>query len=273
MNAGTAWDQWNIIDGDIPNGSNVLLASVDTGVDYTHPDLQNNVWINQDEIPNFMFTAGIDIDNNEDVTVTEILTFIENDLSDYNNDGLIDLRDMVDESSAFADGSDNDGNGYIDDLLGWDTSGYSGTDDNDPFPIENVSTQSTWNHGTHVAGILAAVTDNDIGIASTSFNAKLLSIKSSRENDDENVYVSDGYPGITYAAKAGYYANTLTIINCSWGSYNYSNSDQAVINVAHNTYGAVIVGAAGNGEIDDEGVNVGSEYSPHYPYSNLHSQK
>ena len=66
-----------------------------------------------------------------------------------------------------------------------------------------------------------------------------------------------------YAAKAGYYSGTFTIINNSWGGGGYSGSENATINTAFNTYGAIIVCAAGNG---DE--NSGSqEYGAHYPSS------
>ena len=44
-----------------------------------------------------------------------------------------------------------------------------------------VANNSTWAHGSHVAGILAATTDNDVGMASTAFNAYIMSIKTSRD--------------------------------------------------------------------------------------------
>ena len=49
VKADIAWDYWNIPD-DMPGDANVLLASVDTGVDYTHPDLLENIWVNQGEL-------------------------------------------------------------------------------------------------------------------------------------------------------------------------------------------------------------------------------
>ena len=54
INANNAWDIWRIHDL-YPSDNSVLLASVDTGVDYTHPDLVNNIWINQGEIPLTLF--------------------------------------------------------------------------------------------------------------------------------------------------------------------------------------------------------------------------
>ena len=105
--------------------------------------------------------------------------------------------------------------GYADDLLGWDCSGYYGTDDNDPYPKEDVAANGTWAHGTHVAGIMAATTDNELGMASPSYDAKYISVKCSRENQTGEPGISDGYAGITYAAKAGYFSGSIAIINNS----------------------------------------------------------
>ena len=263
VKATSAWDFWDIPNGNLPDGREVLLASVDTGVDYTHPDLQSSSWINQAEVPEWMAEAGLDLNGDGFIEASEIVTWMTNENMDVNGDGNINLRDAVSDGSPFEDGSDDDGNGFVDDLLGWDCSGYYGTDDNDPFPKEDVANNSTWAHGTHVAGILAATTDNDLGMASTAYNAKIISVKGSRENQTGEPGISDGYAAITYAAKAGYYAGTFTIINNSWGGGGYSASENSVINNAFNTYGAIVLAAAGNG--DD---NTGSqEYSSHYPSS------
>ena len=264
VKAPSAWDFWDIPNGIIPDGSEVLLASVDTGVDYTHPDIQSNSWINQAEIPEFMAETGLDNDGNGIVDASEVVQWmIDNNVGDLNDDGVINLRDAVSDGSPFEDFEDNDGNGYTDDLLGWDCSGYYGTDDNDPFPKEGVGNASTWAHGTHVAGILAATTDNNLGMASTAYSGKFISVKGSRENQSGEPGINDGYAGILYAAKAGYYAGTFTIINNSWGGGGYSASENSTINTAFNTYGAVVVCAAGNG---DEGSG-SEEYGSHYPSS------
>ena len=262
VKATQAWDFWDIPNGMVPNGEQVLLASVDTGVDYTHPDIQDNSWINQAELPEWVAEVGMDQNNDGYYDASEIVDFLQSEGMDANGDGFINLRDAVSDGSPFEDFVDNDGNGYTDDLLGWDSSGDFGTDDNDPFPKEGVANNSTWAHGTHVAGILAATSDNELGMASTAYNAKYISVKVSRGNQSGEPGINDGYAGITYAAKAGYYAGTFTIINNSWGGGGYSASENATINNAHNTYGAVIVCAAGNGNDD------GSEdYGSHYPSS------
>ena len=153
----------------------------------------------------------------------------------------------------------------IDDLIGWDSAGMSWQADADPYPKEGVASSSTWAHGTHVAGILAATTNNGIGMASSMFNGKIVSVKCSRDGSDEDEPpINDGYNGITYAAKAGYYAGMRTIINNSWGGGGWTSSENAAINNAQDTYGAIILGAAGNG---DENGGGGQEYGAHYPSS------
>ena len=266
-----AWDIWFNND-EIPSNKNVLLASVDSGVDYTHPDLEHNIWINPGEIPSHLFPY-IDKDEDQFISTEEIYDFI----TDSNQDGLINLKDVVHENSILLNDTDDDGNGFTDDLIGWDSSGFvSETSnvakpDNNPFPD---ATGGNWSHGTHVAGILGATSDNNIGIASVAFDVKIIPVKGARLNEDNNDFtLTDTYDGMLYAAKAGYYADTFTIINCSWGSVidniNTQNSFQsAVINVIHNIYGSIIVAAAGNGEMDENGEWTGDEtYSPFFPAS------
>ena len=267
-----AWDFWDVPNVMPADGQEVLLASVDTGVDYTHPDLVANIWVNQGEIPSYITDDQelfqiVDSDGDGKISSLEMISeFI---MADLNEDGQVNLKDIFAEGSPYIDFQDNDGNGYADDLIGWDPAGTWTTQtdyDNDPFPkIDGAATDGgTWAHGSHVAGILAATSDNGIGMASTVFNGKIMSIKTSTDGQNtDDPGIQNGYDGILYAAKAGYYAGTLTIINNSWGGGGYSNSEQSVINTAHNTYGAVVVASAGNGS------NTGNEeqYETGYPAS------
>ena len=132
VKADRAWDLWDIPEGIVPDGQQVLLASVDTGVDYTHPDLKGSLWINQAELPEWSLEAGIDLDNDGYVSSVEVEQFLVNEGMDNNADGIVNLRDLVCEGSGFLDGFDGDGNGYVDDILGWDASGYSAVSPDDP---------------------------------------------------------------------------------------------------------------------------------------------
>ncbi|MCF7802402.1 MAG: S8 family serine peptidase [Candidatus Marinimicrobia bacterium] len=235
-----AWDLWDIPGGVEPGSRDIVLASVDTGVQYTHPDLRNNIWINQDEIPAAIFDT-IDTDDDGFVTSAEVVAYV----GDVSGNGTADLQDAVHDDSPLVNGTDDDTDGYVDDILGWDIAGTtSGVDpDRDPMAaLTGAALVDYRAHGTHVAGILAAETDNGTGVAAAIFNGSIMSVKCMYDQD-ANGYVSGGYSGILYAAKAG-----ADIINLSWGSFsNFSSSEQSLINTAYNTYGSLVVAAAGNG--------------------------
>ncbi|MBZ0184003.1 MAG: S8 family peptidase [Melioribacteraceae bacterium] len=132
-------------------------------------------------------------------------------------------------------GIDDDNNGYVDDYNGYDFGGSSGVHDSDPQEDAPV-------HGTHVAGIAAAATNNDEGIASIGYNSKLMIVKCS-EGDER--FLTGGYQGIIYAADNG-----ADFINCSWGNYSYSLAEQNVIDYA-TSKGALVIAAAGNDNTSD----------------------
>ena len=139
-------------------------------------------------------------------------------------------------------GIDDDNNGYIDDWRGWD---FGGADYNNPVPDNNPNpTGSNNNHGTHVAGIVSAATDNGIGVAGTGFRCRLLAVKTAADNDTRGTggtgYIIAGYQGIAYAALMG-----AAAMNCSWGGSGGSQFEQDVINYA-TQQGTLVVAAAGN---------------------------
>ncbi len=177
-----AANAWDINQGD----TSIVIAIIDTGVDWDHPDLAANIWINHGEIP----------DN----------------------------------------GIDDGGNGYIDDVRGWDFGGLTGIPDNDPM-------EDRPDHGTHVAGIASAVTNNGIGIAAIGFKCKIMAVKTSQDNirnPQGQALIAYGYEGIVYATDNGAH-----VINCSWGGGNFSILAQEVINYA-TANGSLVVAAAGN---------------------------
>jgi serine protease len=130
------------------------------------------------------------------------------------------------------DGSDNDGDGYIDNYRGWDL----GESDNNP--SVNAS-----NHGSHVSGCAAAVTDNSSGVASPGFNTRYLPVKISNSAGS----LTEAYEGITYAADHG-----CDIINCSWGGGGGGSFGQDVIDYATINMDALVIAAAGNDNVETQ---------------------
>jgi subtilisin family serine protease len=193
---------------DIETGqSNVVIAIVDSGVDWNHPDLAANIWDNTGEV---------------------------------------------------IDGIDNDGNGYVDDVRGYDfvdttMATYPGEDgtlrDNDPMDFHG--------HGTHCAGIAAAVTDNSLGVAGMSWNCSIMPVRAGymTPTGGGTLESDDSAMAITYAAD-----NNATIISMSWGGYGISSIIKDAIDYAYGR-GIVLFAAAGNG----------NTYHKHYPatYNNV----
>lgn len=133
---------------------------------------------------------------------------------------------------------DDDRNDFTDDVRGWDF----GNDDADPSPGKNIVNDLKW-HGTGVAGIAGAVTDNGKGMASAAFNPKIMPIKAASDSDPQ--YVIAGYQGIVYAADNG-----ADFINCSFGASSPSQGEKEAVDYA-NSIGCLVLAAAGNdnGEI------------------------
>ncbi|CUT04864.1 S8 family serine peptidase [Candidatus Chrysopegis kryptomonas] len=140
-------------------------------------------------------------------------------------------------------GIDDDGNGYVDDFVGWDFGGKNNFN-NDRSKQDNDPSEKKPVHGTHVAGIASAVTNNGIGVAGAGFKCKIMAVKVSID-DDPNDLIYYGYEGIVYAVDNG-----AKVINCSWGSGGGSRFEQEIINYA-NSKGALVVAAAGNDRSDE----------------------
>ncbi|MBI3509727.1 MAG: S8 family serine peptidase [Bacteroidetes bacterium] len=127
-------------------------------------------------------------------------------------------------------GIDDDGNGYIDDVNGFDVA----DNDNNPNPPN-----ATFDHGTHCAGIASARTNNSTGIASIGYSCKIIAVKATA-NSASPSSVTNGYDGVVYAVAAG-----ADVISMSWGSASSSATAQNIITWASNQ-GCVLVAAAGN---------------------------
>ncbi len=161
-----------------------IISIVDTGVHWDHPDLAANIWVN----------AGEDINHN----------------------GIYDPGDD--------NGIDDDGNGFVDDVVGWDVGDNDNSIFDDPTP-----------HGTAVAGCASAATDNDLLGAGFGFSARIMCVKAFGDNGS----YGNAYQGIVYAAEMG-----AQVINCSWSTFTYNQAEQDLIDAAWET-GALIVGSAG----------------------------
>ena len=179
INAPQAWD--------IYTGSRqTVVAVVDTGVDYNHRDLRNNIWLNEAELNG---TAGVD----------------------------------------------DDENGYVDDIYGYN------------FIYRRGDALDDHGHGTHCAGIIATEGNNGLDIAGVCWDARIMSLK---------FMGSLGTGSESDAAEAFYYAvaNGADVISNSWSSDVESRLLEDAINYA-SSRGVIVVAAAGNSGSD----------SPRYP--------
>ena len=154
---------------------------------------------------------------------TSIIAILDTGVDDEHPDLKKNIWNNKNEMPG--NGMDDDGNGKIDDTWGWDFI------NNDNAPKDDNS------HGTHVAGIAAAVGNNGIGISGVNWNAKIMPIKvfqSSGRGDAANIA-----QGVTYAVNNG-----ATILNMSFGSYAESLTLKNALANAYATTG--LVAAAGN---------------------------
>jgi len=183
----------------------VVIADVDGGTDWQHEDLLANVHVNPGE--------------------------------DLIHNGVFDSGDL--------NGLDDDGNGYVDDIVGWNFT-------NNTYDPTGVGTApGSYAHGTATASHFGAVTDNGKGMAGSSWNCGMMPVCAASVTGDN--LISFGYEGIVYA-----YQNGASIINCSWGRPGgYSQFEQDVITAA-TAAGALVVAAAGN-----ESSN--NDLAAHYP--------
>lgn len=180
IDAPAAWDTFT-------GNQDFVVAVIDTGTLYTHPDLDANIWTNPGE------TAG--------------------------------------------NGIDDDGNGYVDDIRGWDF--YS--DDANPTDSEG--------HGTHTAGTIGAEGNNGVGITGVNWRCRIMPLRFLGPGGGTT---SDAVLAVQYCTAKG-----VKVSNNSWGGGGYSASLINAIN-ASQSVGHIFVCAAGN-----SGVNIDS--SPQYP--------
>lgn len=143
-----------------------------------------------------------------------------------------------------APGVDDDGNGYIDDIYGYDFGDFDGDPMDDSFAA---------GHGTHVSGTIGAVGNNGLGVAGVCWDVSIMALKMA---DFIGLLWNDAVlSSIEYAVD-----NDADVINASWGGYYYSQAEYDVIQEAQNA-GILFVAAAGNEDNDNDGA------FPAYPAS------
>jgi subtilisin family serine protease len=211
-------NQMGVKDAWAANGegsSDVVVAVIDTGVDYTHEDLVDNMWHNPGEIP--------------------------------------------------GNGIDDDNNGYVDDVVGWDFAG----NDNKPYDF----TTSVWDmlfgggnpgHGTHCAGNVAARADNGKGVAGVAPHVKIMAVRFLTEKGQGTT--ADAVKAVKYAVDNG-----ARVLSNSWGSEGDDPSDPSTQALKDSiSYAAsknvIFIAAAGNGH-QGVGYDNDSDAKPGVPAS------
>ena len=242
-----AEEAWSITTG----SPNVVVAVLDTGIDYNNSDLADNIWINQADIPSYWYTktsptSGYNklVYKWEIKTATPgIITF--RDLNNPVNAGLVwksDGQSLVDAGDLLRPLNQGgwEQTGKTNDLIGWN---YVSNNNN---PMDDNG------HGTNVSGILGAVGNNGVGVAGVDWNVQIMPVKFL----DANGYgsVSNFIQALNYAVAHG-----AKITNNSWEGAPYSTALYDAFLNAQN-HGVISVVAAGN-----EGTN--NDYTPDYPAS------
>ncbi len=164
---------------------------------------------------------------------TNIVIAIVDDAVEYYHEDLLPVI-WNNPREIPGNGIDDDGNGYVDDIHGWDAANW----DNDPRPPSGTGS-TTFSHGTHCAGIAGARTDNGKGMASLSFNCRIMAVKTKLDNTTGGG-LSATLQGMAYAVASG-----ANVVSMSFGSSSYSQTTQNLISYG-NRQGIVFVSAAGN---------------------------
>jgi len=205
--------------GHMGNWPETIIAVIDSGVDYTHPDLSSNIWNNPGEDP---------------------------------------WADPQHQNPAYGNGFDDDLNGYIDDWKGWnfvgsqqctiDAQGNCNCPAIDPTYQGDNDPMDDFGHGTPVAGVVAAVGNNGTGIAGVMWRAKIMPLKILDAVGCGNV--DREINAINYAIRNG-----ARIIVLSSGAAGFSQSESDAIQSANHA-GILVVTAAGNDSSDNNNAPV-----------------
>jgi thermitase len=183
----------------------IVVAVIDTGVDFSHADLSPQKWVNPGETANL---------------------------------------------------ADDDGNGLVDDLNGWDFG------ENDNTLVDAAPHFSGFDHGSHVAGTIAAARDESIGVVGVCPGCRIMALKIAQNNGE--MPISNEVKALAYAKAKG-----ARVANMSLGGFQFSNAEREAIRKS----GMLVVVAAGNDSLDNDmflGVDLNNDntqdvFSPSYP--------
>ncbi len=143
-------------------------------------------------------------------------------------------------------GVDDDGNGYIDDIYGWDAH----NDDGDPMDDHN--------HGTHVSGTIGGAGNNNLGVTGVNWDVKIMALKFL--SDQGSGSTSDAITCIEYLLEMKSRGVNIRVTNNSWGSNNSSSALEDAIRALEEN-GVLFIAAAGNSSCDtDSGAHFPSGY-------------
>lgn len=146
---------------------------------------------------------------------------------------------------------DDDGNGYINDIHGYN------------FADGNATIDDSGEHGTHVAGTIAATGNNNLGVIGVNFKAHVMALKIS--NDGTNISTSAEISALQYATMMKSRGVNIVAINASFGGGSYSSAESAAIKAAGDA-GIVFCAAAGNETANN---NITATYPANYRLSNM----
>ncbi|MGF9765021.1 S8 family peptidase [Microvirga sp. 0TCS3.31] len=256
----------------------VGVGVIDTGIDYKHPDLYENIWLNQTEIPGALKSKLVETDGDGLITFRDLNASSNSaSVTDHNSNGYIDADDLL-RDRRWIDRKDGNGtsvskggtaNGYVDDLLGWNFV----HNNNKPFDDNK--------HGTHVAGTIGAYSDPysgpDTGVAGVNWNSQLVALK--YLDSSGSGYTSNAVKAIDYFTNLSTAYKNLSpkvsfdfaVTNNSWGGGGFSQSLLDAIvrgakgadRTSKTADDVLFVAAAGNGGSDQIGDN--NDTTPNWP--------
>jgi serine protease len=224
------------------SASHVIISLIDTGIDYNHPDLYQNIWINQAEIPKSRLKNLVDVYGDGYISFRDLNNPINQGvgkITDLNSDGRIDAADILAPMIRDAQGNDTGKGGWAyagntqdgdtahpNDFVGWNFI----ANNNQPFDDNG--------HGTNVAGILGATGNNGVGVAGVDWQVQLQEIKSFDSQGFSTI--ANLVAAIGYSIKHG-----AKISNNSWAYRAPSTALKTAVAGAQ-AAGQIFVAAAGN---------------------------